>query len=73
MDNAGLLRILKEVPECHLRIIDLAREAVKDDGSIDPELISFRQIELKEAVAEAEAYAEATGEAVKCIKTLGRS
>ena len=53
------------------RIIDLAKEAVKADGSIDPELISFRQIELKEAVAEAESYEEATGEAVKCIKILG--
>jgi hypothetical protein len=73
MSNSDLIRILKAVPECHLRIIDLAREAVKADGFIDLELISFRQIELKEAVAEAEAYAEATGEAVRCIKTLGRS
>ena len=73
MDNTELVCILKEVPETRLRLIDLAREAVKEDGSLDYELLAFQQKEVKEAVAEAEEYMQATGEAIRCLRTLALS
>ncbi len=73
MDVQDLIRVLKEVPEYRLRLIELARETVGDDGSLDPEKLAFRNKELEEAIAEAEAYVKATREAVQCLKSMGRS
>jgi len=73
MDAHDLIRVLKEVPECRLRLIELAWEAVGDDGSIDPEKLGFRRKELEEAIAEAEAYAQATRGAVQCLTSMDHS
>jgi len=73
MDARDLIRVLKEVPEHRLRLIELAWEAVGDDGSLDPEKLGFRRKELEEAIAEAEAYAQATRGAVQCLKSMDHS
>ena len=73
MDAYDLIRVLKEVPECRLRLIELAWETVGDDGSIDPEKLGFRRKELEEAIAEAEAYAKATRGAVQCLTDMNHS
>ncbi len=73
MESHDLIRVLKEIPECRLRLIDLAREMVGDDGSLDTEKLGFRRKELEEAIAEAEAYAKATREAVQCLISMDHS
>ena len=73
MDTQDLVRLLKEVPECRLHIIKLAWEVVGDDGSPDPDKLGFRSKELKEALAEAEGYGEATKGAVLCLINMDPS
>lgn len=71
MDN--LIDALKELPEVRLRLIDLARQVAREDGSIDVERAMFLGKELEEAVNEARAYAESTRKAVWCLMNMGRS
>ena len=73
MDEQDLIRVLKEVPEHRLRLIELAWGVVRDDGSLDPERLGFRRKELEEAIAEAKAYAQATRESVQCLKSMDHS
>ena len=73
MDTYDLIGALKTVPEFRLRLIELAWEVTGDDGSLNLERLAFRSKELKEAVAEAEAYVEATREAVQCLREMVRS
>jgi len=73
VDTQDLVRVLKEVPECRLHIIKLAWEVVGDDGSPDADKLGFHHKELKEALAEAEAYVEATKGAVLCLINMGQS
>jgi len=63
----NLVEILKGVPEYHLRLIELARKVVGEDGKIDPNQLAFHSKEISEAISEAEAYREATREAVRCL------
>jgi len=71
MDN--LIEALKQVPEVRLRLIDLAWQVVKDDGSLDADQLLMMAKELQEATDEARAYAESTRKAVSCLKSMGRS
>ena len=71
METKDLIRILKGVPETRLRIIDLAWK-VTDDGAIDPDKVALHYKEIKEATDEAQAYSEATKEAVECLRELAR-
>lgn len=73
MDTSELINALRVVPEFRLRLIELAWEVGRDDGSLDPERLTFRGKELKEAIDEAEAYAQATREAVQCLRQIGHS
>ena len=73
MDSIEFVQALKEVPEVRLRIIDLAREAVKEDGSLDSEMLAFQGVEIKEAIAQAEEYARETAEALRCLRVMGLS
>lgn len=73
MDTCELIRVLKEVPEFQLRLIRLAWEVVGDDGSPNLERLAFHGKELGEAIAEAEAYTQATKGAVQCLREMGRS
>ena len=68
MNTDDVVRALISVPEKRLRLIELTREIVAEDGSIDPKKVSFYRKELDEAVAEAEAYARETNEAVRCLR-----
>ena len=73
MDAAGLISVLQSVPECKLRLIALASEVTRDDGSLDADKITFLAKELKEAVDEAKEYARNTQELVICLVQLARS
>jgi hypothetical protein len=73
MDNQELVRILRGLPECRLRLIELIAQVTKDDGSIDPEKVLFHAKELEECRQEANAYISATRKAVQCLMKLVRS
>jgi len=73
MDVTEFVQALKEVPEVRLKILDFARESVKTDGSLDSEMLAFRGVELKEAIAQAEEYARETAEALRCLRATGLS
>jgi len=72
MEVADLVRILRQVPEKRLRLFDLCRVLVREDGTIDGEKVAFYSSELTEATKEAEQYSRQTQEAVKCLKKLAR-
>jgi len=73
MKNSELIKVLKKVRPFRLRLIELAWEVVGDDGNPDPEKMTFHNKELVEAVKEAEAYSQATKEAIVCLKEMARS
>ena len=73
MDNIKFIQSLKRVPETNLRLITLAREAVKADGTLNVEKLTFNMSELQTAIKEAQAYAESTRKAVSCLIRLNRS
>jgi hypothetical protein len=73
MDHTGIIWALRRVPETRLRLIALAREAVKDDGTLDVEKLTFNMAELQTAIKEAQAYAESTRKAISCLIRLNRS
>ena len=73
MDNIKFIHTLKRVPETNLRLIALARDAVKADGTLDVEKLTFNMTELQMAIKEAQAYAESTRKAVSCLVKLNRS
>ena len=69
MKTSDLVKILENLPECRLRLIDLVWKVTRN-GSIDRSLVAFHSREIAEAIAEAKAYRQATGEAVKCLQSL---
>jgi hypothetical protein len=73
MDNTRIIQALKRVPETNLRLIALAREAVKADGTLDVEKLTFNMAELQTAIKEAQVYSESTRKAVSCLIKLNRS
>jgi len=73
MDNIKFIQALKRVPETNLRLITLARDAVKADGTLDVEKLTFNMAELQAAIKEAQAYAESTRKAISCLAKLNRS
>jgi len=72
MEARDLTRILKEVPETRLRILDLCHELIGEDGAVDAEKVAFYSSELLEATKEAEQYSKETREAVRCLRELAR-
>ena len=72
METKDLIRILKEVPETKLRILDLCHKLIGKDGTINPEKVTFYNTELLEATKEAEQYSRETKEAVRCLRELAR-
>jgi hypothetical protein len=73
MDAAILVKSLIEVPETKLEILKIAKESVGENGELDNEQVAFRMKEVKEAAAEAEAYAQENGEAVAWLKKIALS
>jgi hypothetical protein len=73
MDIAELSRALRSVPECRLRLIALASDVTRDDGTLDADKIAFLAKELEEAVNEAKEYSRTTQELALCLVELARS
>jgi hypothetical protein len=73
VETAELIRILKEVPEARLRILELCHKVIGVNGDVDPEKVAFYSKELLEATEEAEQYSKGTQEAARCLRELARS
>lgn len=73
MEAKELVKILEEVPEFNLRLIQITREITDDTGAIDAQKMSFRRKEVEEAASEAEAYVKTTKEAIQCLINMGHS
>jgi len=73
METGDIIRILKEVPPYHLRLLDYAQLITGEDGEPDREKTTFYAKEMTEAISEAEAYAKATRSAVEWLKRVARS
>jgi len=73
MESKDLIRILKQVPEARLRILELCHKVIGKKGDVDPEKVAFYSSELLEATKEAEQYSKETQEAVRCLRELARS
>lgn len=73
MQANDLVHALKEVPEARLRLLELARGLVGEDGRLDPDKAAFQSKEIAEAIEEAHAYGEATRRAVRCLREMARS
>lgn len=72
MKTKQLIRILKKVPETHLRLFSLAHKVIGEGGTVDPNKVAFNYKEIKEAIDEAKAYSGDTKEAVQCLKQMDR-
>jgi hypothetical protein len=72
INSEDLIRSFKEVPETKLKILDLARGSVKEDGSLDLDALAYRSEEVKEATDEAEAYISEVEELVARLAPLMR-
>ena len=70
MEDDLIIRALRQVPEARLRLLELAQGLVREDGTFDYEKAAFLSQELETAIAEARAYAQATGEAVRCLRQI---
>ena len=73
MNPVDLVHVLRGLPECRLRLIELAWKIVGEDGSLDTDRLAFHHKELVEAITEAEAYEKATAEAVQCLRRMDHS
>jgi hypothetical protein len=69
-DQADIVAILRQVPEKHLAVFDLAADLVDADGELDTEEVGARQPEITLAIAEAESYARATRPAVEALRRI---
>jgi len=70
MECKELTRALREVPAFQPRLLELTKQLVREDGSIDPHKVAFHQVELEEAIGEARAYYRSTQEAANCLIAL---
>lgn len=68
--QARLVDILKNLPAVRLELLDLTWQLTGEDGTLDPQKISFRYTEMEKAIAEAESYTRATKEMVQCLTRL---
>ena len=65
-----VVEVLRRVPETRLRVFELAAELIDADGELDVDAAGMRQPEINLAIAEAEAYAKATRQAVGALQRL---
>jgi PRTRC genetic system protein C len=66
----SVLAVLRRVPAKHLGVFDLAAELLGAAGELDVDAAAARRPELNLAIAEAEAYARTTGQAVEALRRL---
>src|SRR6266542_5824019 len=69
-DRADVVAILRQVPEKHVAVFDLATELIDADGELDAEAAAARQPEINLAIAEAESYARATRPAIEALRRI---
>jgi PRTRC genetic system protein C len=65
-----VVAVLRRVPAKRLRVVELAAELLDENGELDVDRAADRQPEVNLAVAEAEAYARATRQAVEALRRL---
>jgi hypothetical protein len=70
ISQAKLVDLLKSLPSVHLELLDLTWQLTGDNGTLDPQKISFHYTEMEKAIAEAESYSRATREMVQCLTRL---
>ncbi len=70
MDIERIVSALKTVPAKQLRIIELTNELTGPDGQINTGALAARQPEINLAIAEAQAYGDATASAFDVIHQL---
>ncbi|MGD9889892.1 MAG: PRTRC system protein C [Dehalococcoidia bacterium] len=68
----SIIAILRGVPATYLAVYALAAELLDACGELDLDAVAVRQPELNLAVAEADAYARATRQAVQALQGLLR-
>ncbi len=73
MDNRNLAGLLTAVPPAELRIIELAAELTRPDGSLDLDAAAARQPEVEMACVQAQNYASATGRLMEAMRWKLRS
>jgi hypothetical protein len=69
-DHDRVIAALATVPEKELKIIQLARELVGENGQLDHEKAAQRAPEVNLAVAEAGAYARTTAQAIQALRDI---
>lgn len=62
--------VLRRVPATHLAVFDLAAELLDPSGELDVDAAAARRPEINLAIAEAEAYARSTAQAVEALRRL---
>lgn len=72
IEPKDLVNALEEVPVCRLKLLDLARRAVKEDGSLDTDWLAFNHKEIEQASDEAESYAREVSEAIGSLQALAK-
>ena len=73
MNNEHLILALKQLPEVKLRLIELARQMVREDGSLDCERAGCYRQEIEAAIGEAEAYTQRVQGVIPWLMQAGRS
>ena len=73
MESRDVIKVLKNLPPCHLRLLDYAQLVTGKDGEPDMEKVAFYAKEMNEATSEAEAYSQATRRAVEWLRRLAHS
>ena len=66
----SVLAVLRRVPAKHLGVFDLAAELLDAAGELDVDAAALRRPEVNLAIAEAEAYARSTAQAVEALRRL---
>lgn len=65
-----LVKLLNNLPEVHLELMDLTWKLTGEDGALDPQKVAFHYAEMEKAIGEAETYTRTTKEMVQCLTRL---
>ncbi len=68
MDNPTFAGLLAATPPADLRLIELAAELTRPDGSFDLDAAAARQHEVELACVQAQDYAAATGRLLEVMR-----
>ena len=68
MDNNELAGLLAAVRPADLRILELAAELERPDGTLDLDAAAARQPEVETACVQAQSYASATGRLLEAMR-----